>query len=904
MLVHPNHVEMDGVDIRDSLMKGDVQAKITTLKTMIAMQLNGESMQPHLMSVMKFCSQENDHELKKLFLYFLEVVDKADAEGNVLQEMILLCSGLYNDLQHPNEYIRGITLRFLCKLKERDLFQPLVSAVKANLTYRVAYVRRNAVLAIHTIYENCPDLIPDAPELIEKFIMDADDVSAQRNAFNMLVQCDKNRAVRFLHAYREVNDIAEAGDVFQLAVVQFIRTRIDLNPYEKAEYIPLIMAVMQSKSAAVSYQCALTLLRLSNTTTAIRYAAQALVSLLTTHSDSNVRFIVLERLREMSAEGNVAVLQDQLVEMLRGLTSGNTELRRQILAFSEKLVSHKNIEAYVQVLKKELVKSQQETNEGDLQAQQDYRHDIVKAIHTAVMSHLHVAPAVMPVILDYICESGNSAVGVVNFVREVMQRMPEMRTSLVERLLSMLPMVQSPSVMQSVLWLLGTHSTSAAEVKASVDQIRECLEPFPLTSGPVLSANRGEDGATLEPETIVTTTIQEDNTYATTITSAAVAGVSTNQMSGLRTQVLSGNYFLAASIASALAKLAVKAFSLGAEFHHKTELQTTILDMLHELIKYGTNAAAIARNVPGSTILDRDSHERIRLCMTLVQNPTNSFILSMVEDSAAAYGNLHKATSKSSPSHASAKAPLSLASLTSRKGKPSSSSSRSAVADLAAASTEGNLSRVDQPILFSQLFQSAEAGAGTELSAAADDILAAVTNDEVESKEGGVSSFMRRLHRVKQLSGMNDPVYVEACVTVHQFDVQIDWNLVNLTGDTLSNLAIEVAAVGPMVCDRPQLLTIPPHKRATLKTSIKVNSTKTRSIYASCLFDVIKSDSSSGGGGRGFGGRPVRQCVVLNEVQDDVMDYLSPSTVTESEFRTPLAHLRLREPRHGGHRHL
>jgi hypothetical protein len=30
---------------------------------------------------------------------------------------ILICQNLRNNLQHPNEYIRGVTLRFLCRIK-------------------------------------------------------------------------------------------------------------------------------------------------------------------------------------------------------------------------------------------------------------------------------------------------------------------------------------------------------------------------------------------------------------------------------------------------------------------------------------------------------------------------------------------------------------------------------------------------------------------------------------------------------------------------------------------------------------------------------------------------------------------------------------------------------------------
>jgi coatomer subunit beta len=57
------------------------------------------------------------------------------------------------DLQHPNEFIRGSTLRFLCKLREPELLEPLVPAILSCLEHRHAYVRRNAVLAVAAIYK-------------------------------------------------------------------------------------------------------------------------------------------------------------------------------------------------------------------------------------------------------------------------------------------------------------------------------------------------------------------------------------------------------------------------------------------------------------------------------------------------------------------------------------------------------------------------------------------------------------------------------------------------------------------------------------------------------------------------------------------------------------------------------
>ncbi len=65
-----------------------------------------------------------DHTIKKLLLIFWEICPKTYPDGKLMQEMILVCDAYRKDLQHPNEFIRGSTLRFLCKLKVKGVAQP------------------------------------------------------------------------------------------------------------------------------------------------------------------------------------------------------------------------------------------------------------------------------------------------------------------------------------------------------------------------------------------------------------------------------------------------------------------------------------------------------------------------------------------------------------------------------------------------------------------------------------------------------------------------------------------------------------------------------------------------------------------------------------------------------------
>jgi coatomer subunit beta len=101
--------------------------------------------------------------------------------------------------------------------------------------YCYRYVRKNAVLTVFTIYQALPDLIPNAPELIETFLYSEANPSAKKNAFLMLYHCDSDRALTFLNSV--LNTISSLGESFQLIVLELIRKVCRANPLAKSQYI-------------------------------------------------------------------------------------------------------------------------------------------------------------------------------------------------------------------------------------------------------------------------------------------------------------------------------------------------------------------------------------------------------------------------------------------------------------------------------------------------------------------------------------------------------------------------------------------------------------------------------------------------------------------------------------------
>ncbi|KAL2549236.1 Coatomer subunit beta-1 [Forsythia ovata] len=113
------------------------------------------------------------------------------------------------------------------------------------------------------------------------------------------------------------------------------------------------------------------------------------------------------------------------------------------------------------------------------------------------------------------------------------------------------------------------------------------------------------------------------------------------------------------------------------------------------------------------------------------------------------------------------------------------------------------------------------------------------------------------LNRIIQLTGFSDPVYAEAYVTVHQYDIVLDVTVINRTKETLQNLCLELATMGDLkLVERPQNYTLAPQSSKQIKANIKTSNVLERTV------------------------------IVLNDIHIDIMDYISPAACSDAAFRT------------------
>jgi len=461
-------------EIRKALESGDDEQKIEAMQQAIAALLNGEQLPALFITIVRYVLPSENHFVQKLLLLYLETISKTDDQGKLLPEMILICQNLRNNLQHPNEYIRGVTLRFLCRITEEELLEPLVPSIIQNLDHRHSYVRKNAVMALSAVY-SLPKgelLVPDAPELVDTLLRSEQDVSTRRNAFKMLAKNDQDRAVAYL--FDNVERVADWGDVLQVAVLELIRKVCRANPQAKGRYIKIILALLESRSAAVLYECATTLVSLSSAPTAIRAAAATFCKLLVKQSDNNVKLIVLDRLDELKKKHR-DIMTEMLMDMLRALSAPNVDVREKVLRIAMDLVGARSVDDVVNVLKKEAVKTQNKDIENGTQ----YRAMLVRAIHQCAVRFPEVASTVLHLLMDFLSDTNAaSALEVAYFLREIAGTNPKLHNDIVERMMDSFPVIRTSRVAACILWIIAEHCATTQEVLAAMDMLKSSLGPY------------------------------------------------------------------------------------------------------------------------------------------------------------------------------------------------------------------------------------------------------------------------------------------------------------------------------------------------------------------------------------------------------------------------------------------
>lgn len=445
--------------------------------------------------------------------------------------------------------------------------------------------------------------------------------------------------------------------------------------------------------------------------------------------------------------------------------------------------------------------------------------------------------------MDFIADfNATSAVDVISFVKEVVEKFPKLRSSIVERLVNTLSEVRAGKVYRGALWIVGEYSSDASDIREAWKRIRTSLGEIPIIASEqrLLEEDPEENkeqvnGHAKPSEPTGSRKVLADGTYATesALTSessakAKLEAVKAAQKPPLRQLILDGDYYLASVLSSTLTKLVMRHSEISKDTARTNALRAEAMLIMISIIRVGQSEFVKAP-------IDEDSVDRIMSCVRSLGELGHSKEIEKVflEDTNTAFKAMVQFEEKK------------------RADKAAVEKSKSAI-------------QVDDVLSIRQLTKKAAGDGSDEIEL------------DLEKATGGdsaVEDLSSKLSRVVQLTGFSDPVYAEAYVKVHQFDIVLDVLLVNQTTETLQNLSVEFATLGDLkVVERPTTQNLGPHDFQNVQTTIKVSSTDTGVIFGNVVYDGPSSTENN--------------VVILNDVHVDIMDYIQPAYCTETKFRT------------------
>lgn len=591
------------------------------------------------------------------------------------------------------------------------------------------------------------------------------------------------------------------------------------------------------------YEAASSLTALTSNPVAVKAAAGKFIELAIKEADNNVKLIVLDRVDQLRKK-NEGVLDDLIMEVLRVLSSADIDVRRKALSIALDMVSSKNVEEVVLLLKKELSK----TVDQEYEKNTEYRQLLIHSIHQCAIKFSEVAASVVDLLMDFIADFNNaSAVDVINFVKEVVEKFPKLRAPIVSRLVDTLSEVRAGKVYRGILWIVGEYSFEEKDIRDAWKRIRASLGEIPILASEqrLLDHVEGDEEHKTEEQVnghhkaaapTGSRRVLADGTYATetalTSQSSAAAkleAVKAAQKPPLRQLILDGDYYLSTVLSATLTKLVMRHSEISPSAERTNALRAEAMLIMISIIRVGQSQFV-------KTPIDEDSVDRIMSCVRSLSEFSAHKELETVylEDTRKAFRAMVHVEEKK------------------RAAKEAIEKAKTAV-------------QVDDVVAIRQL---SKKNAGDGADAVELDLELAMGGDATAAED-----LSSKLSRVVQLTGFSDPVYAEAYVKVHQFDIVLDVLLVNQTTETLQNLSVEFATLGDLkVVERPTTQNIGPHDFHNVQCTIKVSSTDTGVIFGNVVYDGAHSTDTN--------------VVILNDLHVDIMDYIQPATCTETQFRT------------------
>ena len=812
-------------DVLKKISSKVIPDKQDALQTVLGSMVNDDNYPEDLMiNVIHHLTIVDDIKIKKMLFLFWEVIDKHKPDGTMKDEIILLCNGIRKDLDSPNEYIRGRTLRLLTKLPYKEILENVKAAVFDNIKHVHPYVRSNAIMCVLSFIDNFGvDIVPDSlPDDLKEIILKDTDTATRRNAYVLYSRISPMESLSLTQEIMENNEISELGDLFALCIVENLRKLNKIFPQKSSNFIHLLLELSVHKSHSVLFEIGSLLLEISSNPNVVSSAVNILCSLLHEERDNNTLIIILKKLYNIKNRHG-EILQEQILTFANLINLNYAvELRNLSFKLIDELITESTI---TQVFDKfmNIFTQLNSVNESE------FTIELKSSMLKCMLKNIIKFPKIDKMYILFVLEKNitfkkdklfvYSQISTIKQLFTVYNKSEDENSILIlnemlKKIIKLFEEIDQYEIMETCIWILANYSKDVPLLQQSFDLILKNLGDLnfefleeELTLEKMDSDIINNDSA---KRTVTKTVILPDGTYGTVTEILDVKEIKKQkEFKYLRKFILETSFYFSANLVSALTNIIFKMNKL--KFDKFKIYYFNTLNIICAILKM--NSKLIYK--------DPDNTNHIKMCLKFLLSNNNT-----IYDEWNSYMQKYEKQLKLAQDQTKLEQELSnIKSKDFKNNQPDDFISFRHCKiydpdnpDLGEDESDMNLINKQNVEINDELF-----------------------NTNSSSRE----SDNKKRRFVEVLSGTEDPLFVEAEVNIYTYDLSIEFTIKNKSKNALQNVSLQLFVPKEFsIIEKPPIFTLEPNETVHVRSSVKFTKTINAYIFGQISFNNFKGENS------------------------------------------------------------
>ncbi|KAI5189884.1 coatomer subunit beta [Nematocida minor] len=452
-------------NLKALLTRGSDENKIDALWQIVketGMGINHESL---LLTLTMVIPNTKDKKLILLFYLYLENIDIEDSEGNIRDEILMICNMIRGHLNHPNEHVRARAIRAVGKLKSAAIFDVLKQPFVENITYTNPFVRTAVYVSLRGLLKNkeLSGIFADVIPLLKEQVLTERDPICSAEGYKTLEEAE---AESIHEIYEKLKESAHDG-----LQECFLKSAEKMNDAER-----IMEIYKRSSSRAIELESAILLVKIGKKELVIKEAVEKLLEISNEYLDAETKGKIVRACQGALKRGEFAFegMGLKIAHMITpAVAKVNIRLARSIFQFVMEILAI--VEA--RELYTFLFSGISDTSVKDLRdivGSQD-KIFFLQALKELLSKYkLYTAPLVDLVVSMLSIEIPELALEAAEYLDAFLALIGNTRGKTVLQIISRLPCIKYGKILRRVFGLLSKHADKETSRKA----VQEIFKAF------------------------------------------------------------------------------------------------------------------------------------------------------------------------------------------------------------------------------------------------------------------------------------------------------------------------------------------------------------------------------------------------------------------------------------------